>query len=114
MLPATHGGTATHASVAALHAKAGVLQAQLVWPVSELAAYAAEVGQVAHTGDPGSVEYEPALQFVHAPPKVENWPGAHGRQAPDEREEPAGHAVAEAEGDGVGGTLQKRHSRRSA
>ena len=77
-----------------------MLHAQLVWPVSESAAYAADVGQVAHTGEPGSVEYEPALQFVHAPPKVENWPGAHGRQAPDEREEPAGHAVAEAEGDG--------------
>ena len=36
VLPATQGGLATHVSVVLVHTKAGALQAQLVWPVSEL------------------------------------------------------------------------------
>ena len=39
VLPFTHAGTATQVSAVAFHAYAGVLQAQLVWFVSELAAY---------------------------------------------------------------------------
>ena len=36
VLPATQAGTATQARAVAFHAKAGVLQAQLDWPVSAL------------------------------------------------------------------------------
>ena len=36
MLSSTHAGTASHASEVAFQAKAGSLQAQLVWPTSAL------------------------------------------------------------------------------
>ena len=49
------------ASTVAFHSKAGVLQAQLVWPVSALLAYSCVAGHVRQAVSP-STEKEPAPQ----------------------------------------------------
>ncbi len=63
VLPLTHAGTATQASAVAFHVKAGVLQAQLVWPVSALLAYSCVVGHVRQAVSP-STENWPAAQLL--------------------------------------------------
>ena len=61
VLPATHGGLATHESVVLFHTKAAELQAQLVWLTSELPVlYSDVVGHVRQLVSPAS----------------ENWPAA--------------------------------------
>ena len=61
----THAGTATQASAVAFHAKAGVLQAQLDWPVSALAVlYSSVVPHVRHVASPASENW-PAEQLPH-------------------------------------------------
>ena len=65
VLPATHAGTATQASAVAFHVKAGVLQAQLDWPVSELLAlYSCVELHRRHAVSPRS-EKLPAPQGAH-------------------------------------------------
>ena len=64
MLPLTHAGTATQASAVAFHAKAGVLQAQLDWPVSALAVlYSSVVPHVRQVASPASENW-PAAQLA--------------------------------------------------
>jgi len=66
VLPATHAGTAAQRSVVAFQAKAGALQAQLDWPVSELVvSYSSVVPHGRHALSPSSANW-PAVQFVHA------------------------------------------------
>ena len=62
MLSSTHAGTASHASEVAFQAKAGSLQAQLVWPTSALLVLYSDV--VPH-----------ARQLTS--PASENWPAPH-------------------------------------
>ena len=84
VLPASQAGTASQASAMAFHAKAGVLQSQLDWPVSALLAYSCVVGHVRQAVSP-STEKEQAPQGVHtvllvamhAPPLATAEPAAH-------------------------------------
>ena len=65
VLPLTHAGTATQARSVAFQAKAGVLQAQLDWPVSALLVlYSCDVGHVRQAASPRT-ENLPAPQGVH-------------------------------------------------
>ncbi len=64
VLPLTHAGTATQASAVAFQVKAGVLQAQLVWPVSALLVlYSCVVGHWRQAVSP-STENWPAAQLL--------------------------------------------------
>ncbi len=84
-LPGTHCAAATQRPAVAFHTKAGVLQAQLDWPVSALLVlYSCDVGHVRQAVSP-STENLPAPQgaqtvllvSVHAPPLAAAEPAAH-------------------------------------